>query len=219
MRHGIVFLDCDGVLTDNHSSWMKLHEHFGSRDNSFFAELYRRGIISYLDWMKIDIALMINAWGKPITRRDVEEALADIRVREEAIMFTKTLKSMGYTVAVISSGVDLLVKRVCMEIGADICLYNELLFIDDTLVPGGRPWVPLKEKPFIVEKMAAALGARREDTVYVGDSVWDNMVFPHVGIGIAIGGCGERCSNAHYHVDTLSEALDIILGRRERVKR
>ncbi len=207
---GIVFFDCDGVLTIDHSSWLRLHSYFGSIDNSYFARLYERGVISYLDWMKIDIALMINAWGKPIRRRDVEQALSTIKIRPEAPLVTKIIKSMGFLVGVVSSGVDILVKRVCWEIGSDICLYNELEFINDELVPGGRDWVPLHEKPAIIEKIAGALGIPLEKVVYVGDSKWDIHVFQKVGLPVAIEPCGEACREAIYVIDSLNQLPQII---------
>ncbi len=210
---GIVFFDCDGVLTEAQSSWMTLHSYFGSRDNRFFADLYRRGIISYEDWMKIDIALMINAWGRSIRRSDVEEALGSIELREDAVEAAARLRSAGYIVGVISSGVDILVKRVCHAIDADICLYNELGFVDDILVPGGRAWVPLKEKPYLIEKIAGSMGYSLGDTVYVGDSGWDKLVFKKVGLSIAIKPCGDACDAASHTAETLLEAVEIILGR------
>lgn len=203
---GIVFFDCDGVLTEDHSSWLTLHEYFGSVDNSYFADLYRKNIISYLDWMKIDIAIMINSWKKPIRKKDVENALSKIRIRSESLIVTKMLKQMGYLVGIISSGIDLLVKRVCSFVNSDICLYNELIFINNELIPGGRDWIPLHEKVFIIESLAKGLGIDLDHVVYVGDSIWDIPIFHRVGLSIAIEPCGEACNEADYIVKSL---LDI----------
>ncbi len=206
----LVFFDCDGVLTDHHSSWTYLHEYFGSRDNSYFAKLYEEGVISYLDWMKIDIALMIHSHGKPIRRRDVEEALNKIGVRGEAKRVIDKLKNMGIVVGVISSGIDILVKRVCRELGVDICLYNELVFYKDELVPGGKPSVPLHRKPEIIEEMASASGYSMDNVAYIGDSRWDIPVFKRVGLPIAVEPCGEACRYAKYTVEDLGEIPEII---------
>ncbi len=209
----LIFFDCDGVLTVDDSSWRVLHEYFGSRDNSYFAELYRRGVISYLDWMKIDIALMIHSHGAPIKRRDVEEALSKIEIRSEAPLIVKILKRMGYVIGVISSGVDVLVRRVCEAVGSDICLYNELVFHGGELVPGGRPWVPLHLKPYLIEKIASSMGLGMGEVVYVGDSVWDIPVFERVGLSIAVEPCGEACGYADHIVKNLSEIPQILNGR------
>ena len=121
MSRKLVVFDCDGVLVENNSSWKMLHEYFGSKDNKYFAELYKRGLITYLDWMKIDIALMISSWGKPISKSDIVQALSKARLRPSAKHVAEELKKRGHIVAVISSGVDLLVKSVCKELKVDYC--------------------------------------------------------------------------------------------------
>jgi len=201
----LVFFDCDGVLTVQQSSWGVLHDYFGSKDNSYFAELYRRGLISYLDWMKIDIALMIHSHGKPITREEVQKALSTIEIRTNAKKTIDLLKKQGFKPIVISSGVDLLVKRVCSELGIDECYYNELLFIDNELIPGGVPRVPPDKKLEIICEIADHHDVPMSNTVYIGDSSWDIDIFKHVGVSLAIKPCGAACSYADYVVDDLIE--------------
>ncbi len=209
MKH-IIWFDCDGVLTDHPSSWMYLHEYFGSKDNSFFAELYRKGLITYLDWMKIDIALMINSYGKPIRREDVVKALEHIRIRREAIHVVEELRKIGFDIGVISSGVDLLVSKICRAIDSDYCLYNELYFVDDILIPGGKDNVPLENKDQIILDHAKKHGIPVENIVYVGDSIWDIDVFKTVGLSIAVKPCGEACRYADYVVENLSMIPGIV---------
>jgi len=206
----LVIFDCDGVLTTAESSWSVLHEYFGSRDNKYFAELYKRGLISYLDWMIIDIALMIHSRGAPITRSDVEEAFANVEIRREAYTVVKELKKKRHIPAVVSSGVDLLVRRVCNELGIELCLFNELLFVNGELVPGGIPRVPLREKPIIVKKLANTLNFNLEDVVYIGDSWWDIEVFKIVPMSIAVKPCGEVCNYTKYVISSLTEILDLL---------
>ncbi len=202
---GLVFFDCDGVLTVEHSSWGVLHEYFGSRDNSYFADLYKRGLISYLDWMKIDIALMIHSYGRPITKKDVVKALSGIRIRSSAKRVVEMLKEDGFKPIVISSGVDLLVSRVCRELGISECYYNELLFIDDELIPGGVPRVPPDKKLEIMHELAEKYGIPMNKTAYVGDSSWDITIFRNVGVSFAVNPCGMACRYADYVVEDLIE--------------
>jgi len=201
--------DCDGVLTDSKSSWLLLHEYFGSKDNTYFADLYRRGLISYLDWMKIDIALMIQSRGGPIKREEVEKALSTVNIKPSAKLVVDEIKRRGHYVAVVSSGVDMLVARVCRELGIDICLYNELLFAGDELIPGGVDRVPLLKKREIIANLAKSLGIGLENTVYVGDSEWDIEVFKAVGVSIAVWPCGEACKHAKYVIRDLEELLNL----------
>jgi len=201
----LVFFDCDGVLTVQQSSWGVLHDYFGSKDNSYFADLYRRGLISYLDWMKIDIALMIHSYGNPITREEVEKALSTIKIRRNAKKTIEILKKQGFIPIVISSGVDLLVRRVCSQLDIDECYYNELLFVDNELIPGGIPRVPPDKKHKIIREIANHHGVPIDKTIYIGDSSWDIDVFRNVGISFAVNPCGTACSYADYVVNDLVE--------------
>jgi phosphoserine phosphatase len=209
LQRKLFVFDCDGVLIESKSSWRILHDYFGSRDNSYFAKLYEQGLISYLDWMKIDIALMIHSYGKPITKRDIEKAFSTVKVRPGARLVVEKLKERGHVTAVVSSGVDVLVERVCREIGVDVCIYNELLYNGEEIIPGGVAKVPLREKKHVIEKLARELGLGLENTVYIGDSEWDIEVFKSVGASIAVEPCGEACKHALYVVRRLEEILEL----------
>ncbi len=206
----IVVFDFDGVLTNTSSAWTILHEYFGSHDNKYFADLYEKGIISYLDWMKIDIALMIHSYGRPIKKIDVINALSRVKIRPEAERVVEELKKDGLITGVVSSGVDLLVEPACRRLGMDFCMYNELLFIADELVPGGKPMVPLGSKPSIIEKIAEKYGYTLKNVAYIGDSRWDIPVFQRVGLSIAVEPCGEACKYADYIVKNLASIPGII---------
>lgn len=209
MQRKLVIFDCEGVLTEEKSSWGRLHEFFGSKDNKYFANLYWRGLISYLDWMKIDVALMIHSYGRSIKRIDVERALADIKPRRSARQLIDYIKQRGHLPAVVSSGVDIAVKRICRELGIDICLSNELVFVDDELIPGGVENVPLKEKKNIIVKLAEEYRVGLENTIYVGDTEWDIEVFKIVSISIAVEPCGIACKHANYVVRDLAEIIHL----------
>ncbi|MGB9827678.1 HAD-IB family phosphatase [Thermosphaera chiliense] len=207
----LVVFDCDGVLTENNSSWRVLHEFFGSRDNSYFAELYEKGLISYLDWMKIDISLMIHSFGSPIKKHHVEEAFSKIKPKKSAARVVGELLRNNYPVAVVSSGIGILVSRICRELGVSDCLFNDVLFVNDELVPGGVARVPLKEKWLVIKKLAESKGYRMESVAYVGDSKWDIPVFKQVGISIAVKPCGIACEHAKYVVEDLEEVLSLLI--------
>jgi phosphoserine phosphatase len=208
-RRGLVVFDCDGVLTNVKNSWGVLHGYFGSRDNKVFADYYKRGLITYEDWMKIDVALMIHSFGKPIRRVDVERALSQIKVRDEAYEVVAYLKEQ-YVVAVVSAGVEEIVGRVCRELGVDLCFYNELKYVDGELVPGGVARVPLMEKNKVIHQLAERLGFEAGDVTYIGDDVWDIPVFEGVGNSIAVKPCGDACARARWVVEDLRETMPLI---------
>ncbi|MEM4718180.1 MAG: HAD-IB family phosphatase [Desulfurococcaceae archaeon] len=209
MQRKLVIFDCEGVLTEEKSSWGRLHKFFGSKDNEYFANLYRKGLISYLDWMKIDIALMIHSYGRSIKRIDVENALADIKPRRSAKQLIDYIKQRGHLPAVVSSGVDIVVKRICRELGIDICFSNELVFINDELIPGGVEKVPLKEKKKTIVKLAEEYEIGLRNIIYVGDSEWDIEVFETVPLSIAVEPCGIACKHANYIVRDLTEIMHL----------
>uniref|UniRef100_A0A7C4JKZ7 phosphoserine phosphatase n=1 Tax=Staphylothermus marinus TaxID=2280 RepID=A0A7C4JKZ7_STAMA len=207
---GFIWFDCDGVLTDIDSSWRYLHEYFGSSDNRIFMELYRSGSLSYMDWMKIDVALMIAAKGGLISRLEVEDAFSRIGVRRDAVETIYELKKLGLGVGVISSGIGILVNRICSELNVDECLYNDLVFINGLLIPGGVSRVPLKNKVFVIDEYSWKYGFTLRDVVYVGDSDWDIDVFQQVGLAIAVKPCGNACNKAHFVVENLKEIIPLI---------
>lgn len=209
MQRKLLVFDCDGVLTIEKSSWGILHEYFKSRDNRYFADLYSRGLISYLDWMKIDIALMIHSHGKPIKRSEVEEILSKIQIRPSAKRLIVEITKKGHIPVVVSSGVDIAVKRVCRELGIEYCFYNELIFEGDELIPGGIVHVPLGDKVRLIKYISSRLGIGIENTIYIGDSEWDIEVFRVVPVSIAVEPCGEACIHATYIVKDLEEILEL----------
>ena len=99
---------------------------------------------------------------------------------------------------------------MCNELGIELCLFNELLFVNGELVPGGIPRVPLREKPIIVKKLANTLNFNLEDVVYIGDSWWDIEVFKIVPMSIAVKPCGEVCNYTKYVISSLTEILDLL---------
>ena len=52
----LVVFDMDGVLTEYFSSWVRVHEHFGT-DNDEALRLYMEGKIDDEEFMRRDIAL------------------------------------------------------------------------------------------------------------------------------------------------------------------
>lgn len=207
MQRKLLVFDCDGVLTYEKSSWRLLHRYFGSLDNSYFAELYRRDLITYLDWMKIDIALMIHSHGKPIKKIDLEKVFSNIEIRNGAHEVIREVKTRGHIPVVISSGVDQLVRKICSELGIEICYYNELIYVNDELIPGGIVNVPLKDKLRVIRDIAMKLGISLDDTIYIGDDEWDIEVFKSIPISIAIEPCGRACGYATYVIRDLREIL------------
>lgn len=212
----MVFFDVDGVLVPVRSSWNYLHRHFGVEKTALSVlERFKRGEITYYEWMLIDTSLWIKARGR-VTRRDLEEAFENVSVDPGFKNVISMLKGEGKHIVLVSGGVNLLVERVAREVGADECYCNILIFDSGgNLVPGGLPVVPSGSKDVIIKHVLEKLGSSREEAVFVGDSPWDEEAFRSVGLGIMYAPGDETAKPDHGSciiARSPTEVYDLITG-------
>ncbi len=196
-RLKVVFMDVDGVLVPERSSWDYVHRALGVQDKAKEAmRQFLEGKIDYSEWMKRDTQLWVEASGGRLHRRDLERILSGIPLTEGARELVSWLHKRGVSVILVSAGVELLVARVAREVGADGWVSPRLWFDKrGYLISGGSPIVmPLgpRGKGKIIRRLAMMYGASVEETAFVGDSRWDRDAFEAVGHPIAYGPhCGE----------------------------
>ncbi|WP_062661974.1 HAD-IB family phosphatase [Aeropyrum camini] len=172
--------------------------------------MFERGAIDYIEWMRLDTELWIRASGGRLHRSRLLEIVGEIPVREEAFAAVKALRRMGLRIGLVSSGIDILVRRVAAEIGADAWVSNRLLFDrNGFLLPGGSPLVGV-DKRGAVARMAYELGASLEEVAYVGDSMWDASAMRIVGLPIAYNDGGELEGVAKVRVASLLEVPRVV---------
>ncbi len=186
----MVIFDMDGVLVPIRSSWGYIHEKLGVADRAKrVLELYEKGEIDYIEWMRLDTSLWVEATQGRITVWDLQKMFREVPVRPEAVETARTLKRAGIIIGIISGGIDLLAKRVAYEIGADFFLANQLSYDKrGRLVPGGKPVVGVK-KHLAVKRIAGEYGIPLENVMYVGDSKWDLEAMRIVGYPVIYGDC------------------------------
>lgn len=194
-RIKIVFFDVDGVLTEVRSSWQYVHERLGVSERALEAvKLFEEGRIGYEEWMRLDTSLWIEASGGKLHRSALAGILAEIPIREGARELVSWLHRRGVIVALVSSGVDLLVQRVAREVGADVYVSPRLRWDKrGYLLPGGHPLVTPtgpRGKAWAVKRIAGEYGVDLGEAVFVGDSKWDAEAMRVVGYPIAF---GEEC--------------------------
>ncbi len=212
MRVKLVIFDVDGVLVPIKSSWQYLHEFFGvSREAEAYRVMFERGLIDYVKWMELDVMLWVKARGRPIHRRELQEILSRVEVDPEAPIVSRWLKRRGVRIALVSGGVDLLVSRVAETLGADVWIANKLSFDKKGyLVPGGIPLVGVwKDKA--VRVIAGALNINLENTMYIGDSIWDKPAMKIVGYPVSYRDEeGVLRDVARYEIKKLSELVELV---------
>ncbi|AMD30859.1 HAD-IB family phosphatase [Acidilobus sp. 7A] len=211
MKVKAVIFDVDGVLTEVKSSWGFVHEALGVADKAKkYAEMFKKGEISYQDWLRLDTGLWVEATNGQITRWDLERVLSRIPLRSCIKDVSVCIHRMGKRIALLSGGIDLLVARVADAIGADLWTANMLSFDSRwRLVPGGVAAVGVN-KGRAIKLLAGELGVRLEEVLYVGDSEWDSEAMKLVGFPVALGDDESLSGVAKYRIKRLSEVCDLL---------
>jgi len=181
----LVAFDMDGTLLSGTPSWEMIHEHYGTMESARQSHIdYSSHKISYRQFMRRDV----SAWPRPLKRAELMEALGQYRLRPEAPGVVDDLKLLGYEVAVISSGLDLIVRPVAKRLGIRYFLANRLGF-DARGIFNGKvyPLVDPLRKDIALEGLALRLGVRLGDTICVGDSSYDESFLRAGGKAFVVG--------------------------------
>ncbi|MFP3144748.1 MAG: HAD-IB family phosphatase [Caldisphaera sp.] len=207
----LVVFDVDGVLTKEKSSWEFVHKYFNVEDKAkIYFKNFQEGKINYLEWMKLDTSLWIEKSNGKLKRDKLIEILNKIEIRPEAKEVSICLHKNKKLIALISGGIDLLVSRVSEIVGADYWFSNELEFDKyGYLLPGGYPLVGTnKVKPLKIILLSENINP--DETIYVGDSIWDISAMKYVGYPIQFGYDEYLSKIAKYKINNLKEICNLI---------
>jgi phosphoserine phosphatase len=211
----IIVFDLDGVLVKYRSSWGYLHEQIGShkivneRDD---AEAFKKGEISYEEWMKRDISAMLRAREK-ITREDIVKIFASSELDEHAEEIVQFIKDLGIKTAIVSGGIDILANIVAEKLGIEIVYANKLKFDENGyLIPEGVKVVDPLRKDKVLIKISKTLNIPLNNFMYIGDSDWDKSAFKVVGYPVLYLRDNElpRLELNLYTIKSLKELKEII---------
>lgn len=219
-RVRLVIFDLDGVLVEERSSWGYLHSVLGSKgvvEERGYSKLFERGLISYSQWMELDLRAMIEVRGV-VYCRELEEAARRVRIARGAREVVDLLRKVGVPVAIVSAGVDFIASRVAEELGIGEVHVNRLLCDSEgRLLPVGIEVVNPLRKGDVVRALARKYGVDLAETMYVGDSVWDCSAFSVVGVPVVVGSrdvsCGNQPGLELIYVDSLLELYEkLVVG-------
>ena len=173
-----VVFDCDGVLTDNGSSWQNIHDYFGT-ENLETLERFLNREISDDEFMAEDIRLW-TAVQPRIHRDDIMRCYSGITLMTGARDVVRELQKRGVFVAIVSAGVDVFVASIASMLKVDDWVANGFDWDDDGWLRGPAPsLVNSHEKGLLVEKLARIEGIGPSEIVSVGDSSTDlSMMIP-----------------------------------------
>ncbi len=122
------------------------------------------------------------------------------------------LKGKGILLGLVSSGVDLVAKKIQQEVGLDFILINELLSDRKGRFTGrGRMNVHIGEKGELVKKILHQYGIRREATAFIGDHFNDIPAWQEVGYPLGMNLKDQRCySQVKAHFTDFYQVKDFL---------
>jgi len=161
----------DGTILEEDGSWVALHRHFGTtRTGKRGLKLYTDGKIDYTEFMRRDIA----SWPKNLAIDEVDRILSKYRIRKEAPETVNRLKDLGAKVTLVTSGIDILAERVARDLGIESWVANGLETTSSGRLAGtGIGRVDPSRKDIAYLRLLRRLGIRRENTIAVGDTIYD----------------------------------------------
>ncbi|MFQ6123304.1 MAG: HAD family hydrolase [Candidatus Heimdallarchaeota archaeon] len=206
-RNTVIF-DVDGTLTETRSIWQFIHENLGTWEKAgkYYLQQFLAGQISYEDFAKRDA----REWkGVPLKR--LEEIIHRVKFIDGAQETFKQLKNKMKRIFVISSGLDVLVKRILRELGAIYGIANELEIRHGKLTGKVKIKVPWDEKGVVLEKIAKTYNINLHQAVVVGDSETDISMFNLCGTSIAFNPSSNDVARAATHVIREKDLRKILL--------
>jgi len=180
MKYRVIVFDMDGVLVEEDSSWITVHNYFKVNNGVSFKK-YLNGEIDYCEFMKRDIAL----WPK-VNIREIEHIFNTTHPAEGAKYVIDELKKKGFITALVSAGIDILANRINDELGLDYVFANKLETDKmGNLTGTGQCKVELLRKDLIVSELSKQLNIPLAKFVAIGDSKYDIPMLKIVGLSIA----------------------------------
>jgi len=209
----LVVFDMDGVLVNYFSSWVWVHDHFGTCNDHSLA-CYLSGDIDDKEFIRRDVALWLGKQDR-IHISMIRDILISIPIMEGVGGTISTLKEYGKKCAIISGGLDILAQNLMERFGFDLALSNSLEVDGSGYLTGeGIVKVKLNDKTTPLINLQERLGVLPEECAAIGDSRIDVNMFDHSGISIAFNPEGSYVvKNADFvvHKKDLREILRYLI--------
>lgn len=182
LRYKIVVFDMDGTLTRHVSSWQLIHEKLGlwDEDACRYQEQFLKGRISYRRFCELDA----KRWQSlPVAR--ITRHLHAIPYSVNVKSTLKKLKNLGFKLAIISTGLDLLALKVKKDLLIDHCICNKLYVRNGRLTGRVKINIAHGEKGKVFKTLLKNTGIKPKQAIFVGDSATDIPAARIAGYAIA----------------------------------
>ncbi len=181
----IVLLDMDGTIvryesSSFHSSWDAIGEAAGMKEewDKMLAYYYPRSndAGTYREWFDANYRML-----KGVSVQSVEKKIFPPPYTPGFREFCRYFTQQRIPIGVISSGVDLVAKRIQQEAGLDFAIANELRIEQGCFTGEGNLMVDLTSKGRIIESYLQEHGINRDKAAYFGDHENDIPAWKAVG--------------------------------------
>lgn len=212
-RFDLIAFDIDGTLVrgpNGFTVWEVLNDFFTGKPevNKERYARYKRGDLSYAEWVTLDIEGWRNAGA---TRKKIIEALAPLQLIHGAAEALQALKADGCRLFAISGTLDLMLESIFPEHSFDEVYANHIGFEEDGSIGHWRA------TPFDMDgkaKLLRALAMRHDiplsRTAFVGDSSNDVWIAREAGFTIAFNATAEdlvKIADVELHSDDARDLL------------
>lgn len=182
-RRGVhlVVMDVDSTLIQDEV--IELLARFAGREAQV-REVTERAMRGELDFAQSLHERVAQLAGLPVDV--IDRARAEIRLTPGARTLCRTLKRLGYRIALVSGGFAEVIAPLAAQLGVDAVRANGLEVIDGHLTGRVRgPVIDRAAKAAALQEYAAQFGIGMERTIAIGDGANDLDMLAAAGQGIA----------------------------------
>ena len=200
MLYKLIAFDIDGTITRHVSSWRYIHEKLDLWDAlaKKYQDQFLAGRISYRRFCELDAA----HW-KGIREERLRRIFRNIRYSRNARKVVHKLKSDGFKLIAISTGLQFVTERVKQELGFDHVIGNRLNVRNGILTGGVRINISHGAKGRMLRAVLDRRGIKPREMIAVGDSEGDIPMVKMSGYSIAFNSSSEKLSAAvDYNCET-----------------
>jgi HAD superfamily phosphoserine phosphatase-like hydrolase len=208
----LVCFDVDETLVDGTSWWM-LTEALGCSLEKAFSifNQAREGKISFREGERL-FTKMFQESGNA-TREFIKNFFESIDAKPEAKNLISYLKQKGYTIYLISGGINIYVNSIARKLGVDGFYANSSLEFDKKGMLRGINYRENQKgvKAEQLQELIRKIGIDMNQVVCVGDSENDIEIFKATKHGIAVHSSNKELKRISWRVaNSLSEIKEIL---------
>ncbi len=182
MKYKLIIFDIDGTITRHISSWRYIHEKLDLWDvlARKYQEQFLSGKISYRRFCELDAA----HW-KGLSIKKLRDVFKNIKYSRNAKDVVGKLKSMGFKLAAVSTGLQFITDRIKDELDFDYVIGNRLNVRKGKLTGGVRINISHGAKGKTVRDILKRFKIKPSQMIAVGDSEGDMPMLKVAGYSIA----------------------------------